>query len=245
MPRSARRKSESGYQHVIVRGNNKQILFEEEEDYKFFIKRMGMYSREAEIRLSAYCLMENHVHILVKDQEDAVGKMMSRLGTCYAQYYNRKYERSGHVFQGRYLSEPVDNDAYLLTVFRYILNNPRKAGICPAEQYRWNSYKAYFREETSLDLGFVKERFRTADAYRDYIGAENQDECLEYNQAENSDAWAQEVIRECLGAGSGTELQQWEKKKRDAGLRLLKEKGLSVRRIERLTGISKSLVQKA
>ena len=245
MPRRARAKSVSGYSHMIVRGNNKQILFEEEEDYKFFIKRMGEYSREEETRICAYCLMDNHAHILTCDQEGRAGKMMGRLTTSYAQYYNRKYERNGHVFQGRYLSEPVNDEAYLLTVFRYILNNPKKAGICPAEMYRWSSYKAYFREKTSPELGFVRDRLGTDAAYREFIGAENDDECLEYDQAVNPDGKAIEVIRECLGIGSGTELQQWEKKERDAALRLLKEKGLSVRQIERLTGISKSLVQRA
>ena len=73
MPRSARRGSKTGYLHLIIRGNNRQILFEDEEDHKFFIKRMGVCCREAGIRISAYCLMENHVHMLVNDPEDAVG----------------------------------------------------------------------------------------------------------------------------------------------------------------------------
>ena len=228
-----------------MRGNSKQILFEEEEDYKYFIKRMGKCCRDAEIRISAYCLMENHVHMLINDPHDAVGTMMSRLGTSYAQYFNRKYDRSGHVFQGRYLSEPIDSDVYLLTVFRYILNNPQKAGICPTAQYRWSSYKAFFREKAPLDLGFVKEWLRTDDAYREYIGRENKDECLEYDQTENADAKALELIRECLGVSNGFELQKWEKAKRDGALRILKERGLSVRKIERLTGIGKSIVQRA
>lgn len=248
MPRSARRKSSSGYLHLIVRGNNKQIIFEDDDDRKFFIKRMGMYCREAKIRISAYCLMENHVHMLVNDPQDAVGKMMNRLENCYARYYNGKYERCGHLFQGRYLSEPIENDLYLLTVFRYILNNPRKAGICPASQYRWSSYKAYFKEKTSMDLGFVKERFSTEEAYRSYIGTENDDACLEYDQKKNAgdaDAGAVVLIRECLGVSSGSEVQQWDKGRRNEALRLLKEKGLSIRQIERLTGISRNSVQRA
>lgn len=248
MPRSARRKSSSGYLHLIVRGNNKQIIFEDDDDRKFFIKRMGMYCREAKIRISAYCLMENHVHMLVNDPQDAVGKMMNRLENCYARYYNGKYERCGHLFQGRYLSEPIENDLYLLTVFRYILNNPRKAGICPASQYRWSSYKAYFKEKTSMDLGFVKERFSTEEAYRAYIGTENDDACLEYDQKKNAgdaDAGAVVLIRECLGVSSGSEVQQWEKGRRNEALRLLKEKGLAIRQIERLTGISRNSVQRA
>ena len=246
MPRSARRGSKTGYLHLIIRGNNRQILFEDEEDRKFFIKRMGACCREAEIRLSAYCLMENHVHMLVNDQNGNVGTMMSRLDSSYARYYNDKYERCGHVFQGRYLSEPVENELYLFTVFRYILNNPWKARICPAEEYRWSSYKAYFREKTSLDLGFVKERFTTAEEYRAFIGAENEDECMEDRQeTKYADGKAQAALCECLGVRSGTELQKMERKERDEALRKVKERGLSVRQIERLTGISRNIVQRA
>ena len=143
MARKARRKSISGYSHLIMRGNNKQILFEKPEDYRFFISRMARYCQEAGIRIIAYCLMDNHVHILVHDPENAVSEMMKKLGVSYSKYYNEKYERIGHLFQGRFLSEPVENDEYLLTAYRYILNNPRKAGICPAEKYRWSSYKGY------------------------------------------------------------------------------------------------------
>ena len=248
MPRSARKKSNSGYLHLIIRGNNKQIIFEDDDDRRFFIRRMGQYCRETEMKISAYCLMENHAHMLVNDPQDAVGTMMKKLTSCYAKYYNDKYERSGHLFRGRYLSEPVDDERYLTVVFRYILNNPRKAGICPASEYRWSSYKAYFKEKTSLDLGFVKDRFPTAEAYREYIGAENEDVCLEYNETRkngDADAWAIALIREGLGVSSGSELQKWEREKRDGALRLLKEKGLTIRQIERLTGISRNIVQRA
>ena len=246
MPRSARRRSKTGYLHLIIRGNNKQILFEDEEDRKFFIKRMGQYCRETEIRISAYCLMENHVHMLVNDQNGAVGTMMSRLDSSYARYYNDKYERCGHLFQGRYLSETVDDDKYLITVFRYILNNPRKAQICTAEEYRWSSYKAFFKENTSLDLGFIKALFRTGEAYREFIRADNEDECMEDRQeTKYADGKARGVLCECLGVRTGADLQKMERKERNEALRKLKEHGLSVRQIERLTGISRNIIQRA
>ena len=246
MPRSARRGSKTGYLHLIIRGNNRQILFEDEEDRKFFIKRFGQYCRETGIRISAYCLMENHVHMLVNDQNGTVGTMMSRLDSSYARYYNGKYERCGHLFQGRYLSEPIDNEVYLLTVFRYILNNPWKARICPASEYRWSSYKAFFRENTSMDLGFVKARFRTAEAYREFIGTENEDECMEDRQeTKYADGKARGMLCECLGVKSGADLQKMERKERNEALRKLKDHGLSVRQIERLTGISRNIIQRA
>ena len=245
MARHARRKGISGYYHLIVRGNNKQVLFEEAEDYKFFISRMGRWCREAEIRICAYCLMENHVHLLVKDAREAVPGMMKKLSVSYSQYYNQKYERIGHLFQGRYLSEPVENMAYLLTVFRYILNNPWKAGICPASEYRWSSYKAYFRPTAPLYMDFVREQYPTEEAYRKYISAPNEDECLEYTPKVHDDDWAREVIRKTLSVQTGTEIQAWDLQKRNRALQHLNAEGLSLRQMERLTGISRRVIASA
>ena len=245
MAREKRMSSGTGYVHLITRGNNKQILFEEEDDYRFYLSRLGKYSRELEITINAYCLMENHVHMLVNDQQNHVPEMMQKLGVSYTKYYNDKYERSGHLFQGRYLSEPVWDKVYLFTVFRYILNNPRKAGICTADQYRWSSYKAYFKQNTSIDTSFIRERFPTEEAYREYIGASDDDECMEYDKPLRDDNWALEKLKSCLGINSGTEVQAMDKKKRDDALIRLRNEGLTIRQIERLTGISKSAIQRA
>ena len=244
MARRVRAQSNTGYLHLILRGNNKQILFEEDEDYRFFLSRLGRYARETEVTLNAYCLMENHVHLLVNDQQGNVSEMMKKLEVSYTKRYNEKYECCGHLFQGRFLSELVQTEVYLLTVFRYILNNPQKAGICRADQYRWNSYKAYFRESAAIDLSFIRERFPTEKEYREYIGTPNEDDCMEYEPPVRDDEWAKGIIRRCFGVASGTELQNWEREKRDKALKQLKDEGLTVRQIERLTGIGRGIVQR-
>ena len=94
----------------------------------------------------------------------------------------------------------------------------------------------------------MKDRFPTDEAYREYIGTENDDECLEYNQtrkSEGADAGAIATIRECFEVVSGSEIQKWEREKRDDALRLLKDKGLTIRQIERLTGIGRNIIQRA
>ena len=245
MAREKRKSSESGYLHLITRGNNRQILFEEEEDYRFYLSRLGKYTREQEITINAYCLMDNHVHLLVNDRQNHTPDLMRKLGVSYTNYFNRKYERSGHLFQGRYLSEPIRDEVYLLTVFRYILTNPAKAGICPADKYRWSSYRAYGKEKTSIDTGFIRERFPTEKAYREYIGTENDDSCMEYEKPAKDDSQALETLRTTLSIGSGSELQAWEKQERNEALHRLKAEGLTVRQIERLTGISRNIVQRA
>ena len=245
MSRGLRRLSVTGYTHVIVRGNNKQILFEGPDDSRFFISRLGKYSREEKISLNAFCLMENHVHLLVNDPQGNVSAMMHHLNLSYSKYYNQKYERIGHLYQGRFLSEPVETEAYLFTVFRYILNNPQKAGICPAAKYRWSSYKAYFNDYPTIDLAFIRDRYPTAEAFREYMNEPNEDECLEYQAPKTSDEAALEIIRNNFNVKTPTELQSWEKPKRAGALRQLKSCGLSIRQLERLTGLGRGIIARA
>ena len=91
MPRQARKQSNSGYLHVIVRGNGKQILFEEDEDYAKYLRLLKKYSADAGISVCAYCLLDNHAHMLLKDTENEVSLMMKKIGVAYAQFFNAKY----------------------------------------------------------------------------------------------------------------------------------------------------------
>jgi REP element-mobilizing transposase RayT len=100
---------------------------------------------EQQFGIYGYCLMSNHTHLLIREKTDHISRIMSRIGTSYAWWYNRKYNRSGHVFQGRYGSECVEYDKYLLIVIRYIHNNPVKAGmVSEPEYYKWSSIHAYY-----------------------------------------------------------------------------------------------------
>ena len=129
MGRKARLYCESQVYHVIMRGNNKQNLFYEDSDRYLFIRRLKKYTEELQIDVYSYCLMSNHVHILIGKANMNMSKLIQKLATSYAMYFNRKYERSGHLFQGRYKSETVDSDEYFKTVTRYIIQNPIKANL--------------------------------------------------------------------------------------------------------------------
>ncbi len=250
MPRIARKTASAGYMHVICRGIGKQVLFEEEMDYKYYLKLLKRFSRECGVILAAYCLMENHVHLLVNDPVgSSTSKFMQKLGITYAGYYNRKYDRSGHLFQDRFLSETVDDERYLLIVFRYILNNPQKAGICPASAYKWSSYHQFHASQANhnsiVDTSLIYTLIGGYREYQEYINMENNDQCMEFEHAVRDDNWAKSVIHQCLCGKSGTYLQSLGKRERNEYLRLLKQKGLSVRQIERLTGISRSVIHRA
>ena len=160
MPRVARAKSSSGYYHVMARGSGGQLLFECGEDYAVFLESLGSCADEHSVSLIAYCLMPNHVHLLVRDGDDELGEMMRSLLSGYAQSYNKRTGHVGHVFQQRFKSCPVESDEYLLQLVRYMHENPAKAGICKAEEYWWSSYHesvtGSVRVDTNLVLSMVR-----------------------------------------------------------------------------------------
>lgn len=146
MPRTAREKSSTGIYHVILRGNNRQKIFHTDEDYVAFLKRTREYRNQCGFRLYAYCLMDNHVHLLLQELDEPLELIMRRLCGSFVYWYNRRYDRVGHLFQDRFRSETVEDDRYLATALRYIHRNPVKAGLCsnPAG-FTWSSYQELLR----------------------------------------------------------------------------------------------------
>jgi putative transposase len=130
--------------HLIQRGNNRQVCFVADEDYRFYLDWLRDYASRAGCRIHAYVLMTNHVHLLVSAQRgDAPGEMMKALGQRYVQYFNRSYRRSGTLWEGRYRSCPTQAEDYLLACQRYIELNPvRAAMVAHPADYRWSSYRA-------------------------------------------------------------------------------------------------------
>ena len=244
MPRQARRFSHSGYLHIIMRGIGKQILFEEREDYCFFLSAVKRFLKETNITLLAYCLMDNHVHLLICDTEFQTPVLIKKIGVSYSGYFNRKYKRTGHLFQDRYHSEPVEDERYLLTVFRYILKNPEKAGICNTADYEWSSYSQYNNPAAFVQTQLFQTLIGDQHSYDLFLDAVNDDECLEF-ESKKDDEWAKAVIRKYLGCESGTVLQSYDRSRRDTALRILKEHRLTIRQIERLTGINRGVIQRA
>lgn len=243
MSRQARITGE--YLHIIVRGIGKRILFEDDSDKEKYLFYLKKYADEAEITILAYCLMENHVHLCVRDAAGAVSSFMKKMGISYAQYYNKKYERTGHLFQDRYKSENITDEVYLLSVFRYILNNPAKAGICKAEEYRWSSYHEYGNKDGLTDSGMLCEMIGDRKNFVEFMLQNDETEHIDVDTPGRDDMWALETLKNVLKVSSGTQIQQFERKQRDEALALLKKKGLTVRQLERLTGINRGVIQKA
>ena len=138
MPRIGRAQSGTGIYHVMLRGINRQDLFEEPDDYCAFIRILSALPQRKSVvaafpvctcHIYAYCLMPNHVHLLVCEKDWKVGEIVKSIASSYAFYYNKKYGRVGHLFQDRFRSEPCNDAAYFITLFRYIHQNPVKAQV--------------------------------------------------------------------------------------------------------------------
>ncbi len=144
MPRKARAEVEGGLYHVITRGNNRRQIFNSPADYQKFLSLLGAQKIKLPFFLYAYCLMSNHVHLLIERQANAIGRIMHRLLTGYAQYYNRRNRRVGHLLQGRYKAILCQSDRYLSELVRYIHLNPVRARMVNKPQdYEYSSHRAY------------------------------------------------------------------------------------------------------
>lgn len=156
MARTARQKAKSNTYHIMLRGVNRQSIFEDDEDNLRFLKILSECKEVSGFSLYAYCLMWNHVHLLIQVLDEPIETVMRRITTRYAVWFNKKHERVGHLFQNRYRSEPVDDEAYLFTAVRYILYNPVKAGYCDnIYDYAYSSANDYLYQNGMTDTSFI------------------------------------------------------------------------------------------
>lgn len=151
MVRVAREESYTGYYHVMMRGNNKSMIFNNASEKYYFLEQLNLQVEEGNIAIAAYCIMDNHVHLLLKSDLESMSEAIKRINIRFALRYNNKYERVGHVFQNRFKSEVINNDGHLIQVMRYIHNNPVKANmVSKVEEYRWSSYNSYINKRDRL-----------------------------------------------------------------------------------------------
>ena len=159
MPRFPRTYIKTIFFHIITQGINKSYIFERSEDIKFYLRMMKKLSKEQEVKILAYCVMNNHTHMLVKtNQTEKMSKFMQRLNTTYGIYYNQKYNRVGYVFRNRYKSEGIYNEKHLYNCVRYIYNNPVKARICSqAKEYQYSNYKELNSKYKEINENLIDE----------------------------------------------------------------------------------------
>ena len=244
----------------MLRGNERKDIFIDEEDKGKFIKIVFKKKADKAFKLYAYCIMDNHLHLVIQEQKEAISKVIKKIATSYAYYFNTKYKRVGHLFQGRYKSETIEDEPYLLSVIRYVHNNPQKAEITKKEKYRWSSYSNYIdilNHHTEIpEIKEVLEIFSsdTKKALKEFIHYSNKYEDM--NFLEMKEVIKSEIDEENVNQYINGYLQSRNLKKEDLKRRehttqkedliqqLTKRSNLSKRKIAILIGVNRETVRK-
>jgi len=167
MARQARLDIPGALHHIMVRGINKADIFDDDQDRALFLERLGNNVTEGKCTIYAWVLMSNHLHILFKSGKEGISSVMRKLLTWYAQYYNRRHHRSGHLFENRYKSILCDEDEYLLALLRYIHLNPLRAQLVKTieelDSYQWSGHRAIIGKARNpwMDTEHVLSQFGT------------------------------------------------------------------------------------
>jgi len=166
---------ETAFSHVTSRGNGRMTIFQDEVDFLTFMRMLGQVVADEPWRCHAYCLMPNHVHLLLEAPPNGLARGMQRLNGRYARRFNDRHNRSGHVFEGPYNAEPVASDEHLLQASRYIVLNPVRARLCEdAGSWPWSSYRATAglgETQSWLELSLTRELAGGPEGYRGFVAA--------------------------------------------------------------------------
>lgn len=249
LPRAARRKSKTSLYHIVSRGVSKQIIFEDDDDRAFFMKCLARLAHDDGLTLVAWCLMDNHFHMVVKAEFDQLSTSMHSLLCAYSGYFNRVHMRSGPLFEGRFKSEPVLSDAHLLSVIRYVHMNPVKAGLSKSLHFPWSSYDEIVSGSGWADCAFATNLFGGLDEFTAFHeGQEKEFSFLDIGNGTRrrlADKEARNIATDILGGIGPQAVLQMDRTERDRALARMKFCGLSVRQIQRLTGLSVGTISKA
>ena len=251
--RQSRQFAETGLYHIVVRGVNHCHLFEQEVDYMMFSSIVKEVKKEMNFKLYAYCLMSNHVHLLVLEEKlGDISIIMKRILTHYACWFNRKYERSGSLIANRYKSECINNSKYLFSLVRYIHQNPIRAGITGAiNEYTWSSYNEYLKNDIGCitDKEFILETLSfdkeaALNRFVEFHKEMDSNEFMPVDIKKKTEATIRREIMNIIGGKEPNSLACLNKSQRNKIIKELRESGLSIREIERATGISRGVIAK-
>ena len=248
MARSTREKSRTGIYHVVLRGNNQESIFYDNEDRRQFIEKVLKVKRTSKFKLFAYCLLNDHVHILIQDYNN-LSRTIQRITISYALWFNRKHDRSGRVFQDRFLSEPVEDDAYMLNVLRLIHQNPvlEKQVDTPGD-YFWSSYNLYINAFKKIKLYIdpdpILAHFKDKKSFVKFMNSSIDSQCLEHNKSDKiSDSALLSIIQNKIPYYNRIETSTDEFK--DIIKYIYDKYNPSISQLSRIFGVSRTTIEKS
>ena len=252
MPRHQRKRSNTGYYHAIIRGNEKRSIFLDDQDKYRFTDILYNKRQQDNFYLHAFCLMDNHVHLMISEGREDISTFMKRIMVSYVFYFNNKYNRSGHLFQDRFRSETVEDDSYLISLARYIHQNPVKAKMVKSpDEYKWSSYNTYIRDndffQKLIDARIILKMFsddpqEARKQFIKYMNMESQDIYLDLPQNEVMDGKAaKDLLKKMLDA---RQIKDYKRIPNDLLVQFKEVSGLPIRKIAELIGLDKNKVNR-
>lgn len=220
MARPLRIEYEGALYHVTSRGNEKKTIFANEAERLLFLMHLGRTINRMQWRCHAYCLMGNHYHLVIETPKANLSRGMRHLNGCYTQSVNRRRQRVGHLFQGRFKAVVIERERYLLEVLRYVVRNPVRAGLVPSPgDWTWSSYRATAGDTGAPDwltcdwvlLQFATARRQAQKEYRAFVGAGGEEEIwgnLRQQVILGSEAFAEKIEAHTSNTGDLLEIPQ-------------------------------------
>ena len=253
MPRIARKISSTKVYHIILRGNDRQDIFLDEQDYHKFLKIVKILKEKYQYDIFTYCLMSNHVHLVIYDKNMKLSKIIQSMEISYASYFAKKYNKVGHLFQNRFLSKNVETKEYLCGLCRYIHQNPLKAKISNTEDYKWSSYREFIYGEKIISSELVLsmfapnkkeaiENFIIFHSYEtNFINEEVEYECID----RITDEQVKKKVQKILNIENVRMINSYDRKTRNEELQKLKIiKGVSKAQLSRVLGIKRKILER-
>lgn len=249
MPRKPRQSSPTGIYHVVVKGVNSQLMFEERRDYLKYIEILEYQKEICKFELFAYCLMSNHVHLLIRINESPLDSVFRKINTTYSNWFNMKYSRTGPLQDGRYYSEPINSVHHFLSALKYIHRNPIKSGLEKSigSKYQWNSYNAYIQGKNGLvDIEFAFSEINNIDEFVNFHSTDSKYKFIEEGRLRKRipDDVAIDIIKKDFHVKHPEDISDFPLINRRNAIIRLNEKGISARQINRLTGIPRGVVDR-
>lgn len=254
MPRIMRQISSTKVYHLILRGIDKQDIFLSEKDYNKFLEILKETKKQYEYDIYSYCLMNNHVHMIIYDKYDELPKIMQSIAIRYSIYFNKKYNRVGHLFQNRYLSKEIEDREYLKTACRYIHQNPQKAEIEKTENYKWSSYQEYIGKKSIINTNMLLLLFNKNEdeAKKEFIKFHSMQsnteisDLIEYEMKEKmTDEEVIKYIYEIVKIDNVHEILEFSVGKRNQIISKIKEnKKITSAQISRVLGLNRKIIER-
>lgn len=243
MSRTPRKNKNGKIHHIIVQGINKEYIFENEKYKKYYIKQIT----NNEVLIIAYCIMDNHAHILIcSDEINKISKYMQKINTAFAKFYNEEENRVGYVFKDRYKSEVITNSKYLKTCIAYIHNNPVKAGmVTHPKEYKFSSYNKYL-EHQLVDRETINIVFGEIENYIiEFVELHKIDEKIKFlDSVEKIDV--KNIINNYI-INKKTTIEDIKKQKNEFNsmiLEIIKNENISINKISNILGVSRTKIMK-